>query len=166
MYGTSTIWAWFDVRYVYDQYDYYIVRLYECTDRHQNLNCTIVRMYGAIEYFFQLCLPDVDCVEREQFQARYRNIQHCRDELQSRFKKEYLALLVARGKSQKSKKVKVGDVVLVGCDQKKRIDWPMGLVREILPGKDGQVRVVRLKTATGILLRPVQRLYQMEISQE
>ncbi len=109
-------------------------------------------------------LPDVDAVEREQFVARYQNLQHCRDELRNRFRKEYLALLVAHGKSRKSPKVRVGDVVLIGCDQKKRIDWPMGLVEEVLPGKDGHVRVARVKTAGGILLRPVQRLYQLEIN--
>lgn len=109
-------------------------------------------------------LPDVDAVEREQFQGRYRNLQHCRDELRNRFQKEYLALLVQHGKSPKSRKVKVGDVVLVGSDQRKRIDWPLGLVTEVIPGKDEQVRVARVKTANGIFLRPAQRLYLMEIS--
>ncbi len=107
-------------------------------------------------------LPDVDVVEREQFQARYRNLQQCREELRSRFQKEYLALLVSHGKSPRSRKVRVGDVVLIGSDQRKRIDWPLGLVIEVIPGKDGEVRVARVKTATGILLRPVQRLYLME----
>ncbi len=110
-------------------------------------------------------LPDFDAVEREQLVVRYRNIQQCREELKNRFQKEYLALLVSHGKSRKSRMVKVGDIVLVGSDMRKRIDWPMGLVVEVIPGKDAQVRVVRVKTAGGILLRPVQRLYQLEINE-
>lgn len=36
--------------------------------------------------------------------------------------------------------------------------WPLGRVSEILPGKDGVVRVVKLKTASGELTRPVSKL--------
>lgn len=34
----------------------------------------------------------------------------------------------------------------------------------MLPGKDGHVRVVRVKTSHGIFLRPLQRIYPLEIS--
>jgi hypothetical protein len=109
-------------------------------------------------------LPDVDLVERNHLVSRYRNIQHCREELRNRFQKEYLALLVSHGKSRKSRMVKVGDVVLVGNDMKKRIDWPLGLVKEVTPGPDGHVRLARVKTAGGILTRPAQRLYHLEVN--
>ena len=36
-------------------------------------------------------------------------------------------------------------------------------MKEIIAGKDGKVRVVRLKTASGELVRPVQRLIKLEL---
>jgi hypothetical protein len=87
-----------------------------------------------------------------------------RGELLSRFRKEYLAHLVHRGKMEKQNKIQVGDVVLVGSDQKKRLFWPMGLVVELLPGADGHFRVAKVRVREGILLRPIQRLFPLEIS--
>lgn len=46
----------------------------------------------------------------------------------------------------------------------KRLDWPLGKITQLFPGRDGKVRVARLKTATGELVRPVQRLYPLELS--
>ena len=37
-------------------------------------------------------------------------------------------------------------------------------VIELLPGSDGRSCVARIKTATGVLLRPVQRLVPLELS--
>lgn len=35
---------------------------------------------------------------------------------------------------------------------------------EVIPGKDGVSRTARVKTQNGVLLRPVQRLYPLEMS--
>ena len=56
--------------------------------------------------------------------------------------------------------------MLIGCDKKKKLDWPMGVVISLLPGIDNCVRVVKLKTAMGELTRPVQRVYPLEVSSE
>ncbi|KAJ8909915.1 hypothetical protein NQ315_017219 [Exocentrus adspersus] len=42
-------------------------------------------------------------------------------------------------------------------DQEKRLVWPLGRIREIIPGKDGVIRLVRVETAREQLLRPIQR---------
>ncbi|KAH1024879.1 hypothetical protein HUJ05_009714 [Dendroctonus ponderosae] len=62
----------------------------------------------------------------------------------------------------KQRQVQVGDIVLVGNDQEKRIHWPLGRVVQLFPGKDGQVRLVKLLTERGQLMRPIQRLYPLE----
>jgi len=54
----------------------------------------------------------------------------------------------------------VGEVVLIGCDNKKKLDWPIGVVVSLLPGIDNCIRVVKLKTAMGELTRPVQRIFR------
>jgi hypothetical protein len=40
------------------------------------------------------------------------------------------------------------------------------VVEELIPGRDKKVRLVKLRTASGILLRPVQRIYPLEIYDE
>lgn len=60
----------------------------------------------------------------------------------------------------------VGDVVLVGNDIQKRLDWPLAIVKEVFPGKDGHTRVVRLKTEKGELIRPIQRLIPLEVGHD
>lgn len=49
-------------------------------------------------------------------------------------------------------------------DIHKRIDWPLGRVIKVIPGRDGEIRVVKIKTENGELVRPVQRLYPLEIT--
>ncbi|GFY79063.1 DUF5641 domain-containing protein [Trichonephila inaurata madagascariensis] len=53
---------------------------------------------------------------------------------------------------------------MVVADNKKRIIWPLGRIIEIIPGKDGQVRLVRVQTSQQEFLRPIQRIYPLEIS--
>jgi len=42
-------------------------------------------------------------------------------------------------------------------------EWPIARIKELFPGKDGLVRVVKLQTANGELIRPVQRLIPLEL---
>ena len=53
--------------------------------------------------------------------------------------------------------------MLVGADNQ-RILWPMARILELIPGRDGIVRVARVKTQRGSLPRPLQRLYPLEMS--
>ena len=86
--------------------------------------------------------------------------------MRQRFKQEYLRQLVHRGMSKETCSLKVGDIVLIGSDNMKRVYWPMGRVVEVLPGRDGKLRLVRLKTETEEFLRPVQQCYPLEVTQE
>ena len=54
--------------------------------------------------------------------------------------------------------------MLISEDKVSRGKWPMGRVDRLLPGKDGLIRTVILKTKKGILRRPVQRLHRLEAS--
>lgn len=62
--------------------------------------------------------------------------------------------------------MKIGDIVLIGDENKKRIYWPMGKIISFFPSSDGLIRSVKLKTSKGELDRPVQRLYPMEASED
>lgn len=54
--------------------------------------------------------------------------------------------------------------MIIKCDNKKRIDWPLGRVIAVFPGKDNFIRVVKVKTAKGELTRAVQSVYPLEMS--
>ncbi|XP_066956296.1 uncharacterized protein [Macrobrachium rosenbergii] len=45
-----------------------------------------------------------------------------------------------------------------------RLLWPLGVITELYPGKDGMVRSAKVKTKRGFVTRPVQNLYNLEIS--
>ena len=88
-----------------------------------------------------------------------------RESLRLRFKNEYFSQFVHLGHTQTSNAaLKVGDIVLIGCDNTKRISWPIGLIEELIEGKDGVKRLAKLRTANGCLLRPLQRLYPFELN--
>ena len=55
---------------------------------------------------------------------------------------------------------------MIGSEDRKQLHWPLAKVIELFPSKDGTIRLVKLRTSKGILLRPVQRLYPLEITQE
>jgi len=105
-------------------------------------------------------VPDLDRMDINlSKQMRYR--QKLRYEL--RFRSEYLGQLQRRNKNH-STPIKVEDIVLVGHNNLKRLNWPLARVVKVFPSRYGVTRVVRVRTATEELVRPVQRLYPLEIS--
>ncbi|GFS63034.1 DUF5641 domain-containing protein [Trichonephila inaurata madagascariensis] len=46
------------------------------------------------------------------------------------------------------------------CD---RINWPLGVVLEVYPDKDGVPRVARIRTSHGERIRLFQKLYPLEV---
>ena len=109
-------------------------------------------------------VPDCDAADHKSLNKRIKYRLSLQKDLRRRFRSEYLGSLVQRPKQQKWSTISVGDVVLVGNDNQKHINWPLGRVTEIIPGKDGITRLVRLKTARGEILRPIQRLFPLEIT--
>lgn len=59
--------------------------------------------------------------------------------------------------------VKVGTLVLIKKEGKPRLQWPLGIISKLFPGKDGLIRAVELKTAKGVLCRAVQKLFKLEV---
>ncbi|GFX81220.1 uncharacterized protein TNCV_1828571 [Trichonephila clavipes] len=108
-------------------------------------------------------VTDIDSVDSNHLRKiiRYR-VKLFRD-LRSRFRREYLSQLIQRYKQNKdSREPRVGEIVLVGNDSKKRINWPLAMIVELVPGRDGNVRIVKVKTQTGVFLRPIQRIFPLE----
>ena len=60
--------------------------------------------------------------------------------------------------------LQAGSVVLVQDESCARLQWPLGVVKTVFPGKDGLVRSAEIRTAKGLLKRPVQKLYNLEVT--
>jgi len=118
-------------------------------------------------FLHELPTPEVselDYLTAGLLREHVRNRKTLLDEFKMRFRKEYLSQLVQRGKAEKCRNFQIGEVVLVGDDNKKRWQWPLAKIIELFPGKDGNVRVAKVKTAAGKLVRPLQRLFPLEVS--
>ena len=44
-----------------------------------------------------------------------------------------------------------------------QLNWVLGRVEELYPGRDGKVRSVKVKTSKGELVRAIQRLHKLEV---
>lgn len=103
---------------------------------------------------------DTDMMLRKQ----WRISQRLADIFWTRWVREYLPTLTRRRKWQeKEKPVKVDDVVIIADPSGPRGAWPKGVITSIYPGKDGVIRVVDVKTATGTYRRPVVKICVLDL---
>lgn len=107
--------------------------------------------------------PEGEMLEAEKMRIRYKCVNTITEELRQRFRKEYLSQLICRPAGKPRSSLMIGDIVLVEDENKKRMDWRLGRVLELFPGKDLICRVARVKVQDGELERPIQRLYSLEI---
>ena len=71
-----------------------------------------------------------------------------------RWSTEYLHNLpVGRDPDAKEEVIR-GTVVVISEDKTPRLSWPVSVVTELFPGKDGRVRTVKVKTSKGSLKDP------------
>lgn len=73
--------------------------------------------------------------------------------------RDYLSHLQQRHKWQFEKaNIKKGDLVLLKDDQAATGNWHRGIILEGFPGTDGKIRVIKIKTQTGIYKRPISKV--------
>ena len=108
-------------------------------------------------------IPDKDLRRRTRFR------QTCKDHMWIRWQREYLTALREHHNlfhKTANHKVKVGDAVIVRTDNKNRSKWPLVVVQQFFPGRDGYTCAVQLRTTKGVIERPVQHLYPLELQCE
>nr|XP_042912440.1 uncharacterized protein LOC122272625 [Parasteatoda tepidariorum] len=111
-------------------------------------------------------VPDIDNIDSKGLNKRAKYRQGIRDDLRRRCRIEYLGQLrYQASRVNKIDQLTVGDVVLIEDINKRRIHWPLTKIIELLPGKDKVVRLAKVKTENGTFLRPLQRLFPLEISE-
>ncbi|XP_055632599.1 uncharacterized protein LOC129773073 [Toxorhynchites rutilus septentrionalis] len=95
---------------------------------------------------------------------RWQLVQRQLEDFWKRWRREYLCQLQGRNKRWKPPlKIDVDKLVVIQDDNQPPMRWKMGRIIATHPGPDGVVRVVTLKTATGILKRPVEKICMLPI---
>ncbi|GFX67809.1 uncharacterized protein TNCV_1565101 [Trichonephila clavipes] len=94
----------------------------------------------------------------------WKLVQSLRDKFWNRWSTESLTHLQTRAKwSVQNPNLTENQLVLLKDPNTKPLDWPMGRILEVFPGSDGLVRVVNVKTSTGILKRAITKVVPLPI---
>ncbi|XP_075150880.1 uncharacterized protein LOC142224988 [Haematobia irritans] len=90
---------------------------------------------------------------------RFRKMKALSQQFCLRWKEEYLKGLQKRYKWKfPQRDIEVGDLVVIRDEQLPPTSWKLGRVDEVHPGSDGRVRVADVRTANGVVRRPVVKL--------
>lgn len=108
-------------------------------------------------------LPEQDLTDVPTNRLKHwQQIQALSQRLWKRWSVEYLHTLQQRTKwTSPSENLRIGDLVIIHDPQSRPLSWPLGRVIDTHPGKDGHVRVVTLRTASGILSRPAVKVFKL-----
>jgi len=115
--------------------------------------------------------PKIDpYFDHDKISRRFLHLCKLLSHFWNRWRKEYLTDLREFHKVKECKPVQIGkgDLVLIQEDSVKRGLWKVGIVEDLIIGKDGQVRGASVrKVAKGkpeFLKRPLQKLFPLEIA--
>ncbi|UYV71470.1 hypothetical protein LAZ67_8003414 [Cordylochernes scorpioides] len=112
-------------------------------------------------------VPDLDLIDNQTLSLKYQYIKRVREDLRERYCIEYFGFLRQETRRLKTTiPFKVGYMVLIGQKSLKRLHWPLARIIQLYPGKDGLVRVAKVKPLSGDKIRPIQKLYNLEITPE
>ncbi|GFX23762.1 DUF5641 domain-containing protein [Trichonephila clavipes] len=106
---------------------------------------------------------DIDELNSRDLRKRMKYRIKLLSDLRQRFRKEYLSELIQKQNDNRVREPRIGEMVLIGNDNRKRLSWPIAKIIELIPGRDGEIRTVGLKTQHGTLIRPVQRIFPLEV---
>ncbi|XP_070528258.1 uncharacterized protein [Cardiocondyla obscurior] len=115
-----------------------------------------------------LALPEPSLsLEPSSRLSRWRLLQQIKDYFWDRWSREYLHSLAHRPKwTKQSEEIQVGRLCLLRSEATPPTRWPLARVVELIPGSDGPIRVVRVRTATNELIRPVNKLVLIPASEK
>jgi hypothetical protein len=120
-------------------------------------------IFGKANYLMELSPEDI---EERDLRKRAKYLKKCKDALWQRWRREYMRALRERHNlthDGKERELRKGDVMLIKGDEKNRRLWKIGIVEQLIPGRDGVVRGVRLRAGKSFMERPIQFLYPLEL---
>ena len=114
-------------------------------------------------------LPELEPyhIEDRNLRKRAKFIKATKNAMWRRWTGEYLRALRERHcmkHDNKACNLACGDVVIIKSEERNRNKWPLGIVEQLYPGKDGVVRAAKIRAGRNYLERPIQHLYPLELS--
>ena len=96
----------------------------------------------------------------ENHLSRWQRVEQLRQLFWERWTREYLTSLQTRTKWRRENPIplQVGAMVVLKNENIAPLQWKLGRIVELHPGSDNIVRVVTVKTGTGVTKRAVNRL--------
>ena len=95
--------------------------------------------------------------------GRFRLLEQIQKDFWEAWMRDYLTTLQVRKKWFKNGPQIAGDLVLLAKHNIPPLSWKTGRVFDAYTGNDDIARVVKVKTATGEMLRPVVKLMKLPI---
>ncbi|CAG9136391.1 unnamed protein product [Plutella xylostella] len=96
--------------------------------------------------------------------SRFKRIEQMRQHFWQRWSKEYISELQCRTKWQEHKGELIPNtLVLIKEDNLPPLQWRMGRILSVFPGKDGISRVADIRTKTGITRRAVSKICPLPV---
>jgi hypothetical protein len=96
----------------------------------------------------------------------YQKMQQIQQSFWKRWSVDYLSQLQSRPKwFQPSSNLKIDTLVLLKEDNTPALKWPLARIVEVIPGPDGKVRVVKVKTLDGIYTRSIAKICPLPYSE-
>ena len=122
-------------------------------------------MYGTI-FGFKEQSTDLygELSERPAFTRRHKYCNKVLSHFWERWMKEYVTSLREFHYHSKGLSPKLGDIIQVR-EEVPRVRWKLGKIVKLFKGKDDEVRSVEVRTSTGKSIRPIKKLYPLEISE-
>ena len=106
-------------------------------------------------------------IPEKDLRKRAKLLLKCKQSMWNRWTREYVRSLREQHRLKGKKGTShpnVGDIVIIKEDQKPRNVRKLAMVKQLITGRDGVVRAVKLKTGNGFLERAIQHLFPLELS--
>ena len=114
-------------------------------------------------------LPELSTyhIQEPDLRKRAKYLQRCKEVMWSRWTKEYVRSLRerhSRSGGQQTPHPSVGDVVIIQDESRNRNLWKLGIVDNLIVGRDRIVRAAKIRAGKEVMERAVQHLYPLELS--
>ena len=106
-------------------------------------------------------------LQETDLRKRAKYLLRCKEAMWSRWSKEYVRSLRERHRisgGEQTPHPSVGDVVIIQDESRNRHSWKLGIVDELIVGRDGIIRAAKMRAGKGVMERAVQHLYPLELS--
>lgn len=106
-------------------------------------------------------------VQEHDLRKRAKYLRRCKDALWLRWTREYLRGLRERHRLKHKGDMTYpskGEVVIIKSEEKNRAQGKLGIVEDVITGRDGGIRGAKLKSGKSHLERPIQHLYPLELN--